>query len=51
MIKVFLFLKYLNFFRTSLVMLEKRFDEKAKVNFKIQNVTDWNIDKYNMNVP
>ena len=29
---------------------EKRFDEKAKVNFKICDVKDWTTDNYNIDI-
>ena len=30
--------------------VEKRFDKKAKVNFKICDVSDWTPNKYNTNI-
>ena len=31
--------------------VEKRFDKKAKVNFKIYDATDWTTINYDTNIP
>ena len=41
--KFFFFLRYLHFFPCPFGYVEKRLDKKATVNFKIYDVTNWNI--------
>ena len=44
-LKLFLFPRYLNLCFDILVMYEKQFDLKHKVNFKIYDVTNWLTNK------
>ena len=41
MLKLFLLLRYLNFCPNFFNQVEKRLHKKAKVNFKIYDVTNW----------
>ena len=43
--KFFFFLRYLHFFPCPFGYVEKRLDKKATVNFKIYDVTNWNISR------
>ena len=44
--KALLFLKIFAFFSWNSGYVEKQLDKKAKVNFKIYDVTDWKTNNY-----
>ena len=49
-LKAFSFLRYLNFCPETFGHLEKRFDKKAKVNFKIYGAIYWERNNYNTRI-
>ena len=49
--KVFKSLKYLNICPDIFGLVVKRFDKKAKINFKIYDVTTWETNNYNTHIP
>ena len=49
-LKAFFVLKIFTFLSFSLIMYEKRFGEKAKVSFKIYDVTDWMANNHNIHI-
>ena len=48
--KVFLSLIYLHFRPDFFGCVKKRFDNKAKVNFKIHDIANWNSNSYNKDI-
>ena len=49
-LKTLFLLKIFNFFSRLFGHVEKRLDEKAKVNFKFYDVTNWESNKYNKHI-
>ena len=50
-LKVFKSLKYLNFCPDVFGNVVIRLDKKAKINFKIYDVTTWETNNYNTHIP
>ena len=48
--KLFSLLRFLNFCPDFFGHVGKRFDKKAKVNFKIYDVINWETNKYNTHI-
>ena len=50
MLKALFLLKIFKFLRRIFGHVKEPLDKKAKVSFKIYDVTDWEIDKYNTHI-
>ena len=48
--KLYLFLRYLHFCPYFFGYVGERQDKKAKVNFKIYDFTNWNINNFNKHI-
>ena len=48
--KLFSFLRYLNFHLDSFGHVGERLDKKAKVNYKIYDITTWKFNNYNTHI-
>ena len=48
--KLFSFLRYLDFRPEFLIHAGKRLDERAKANFKLYDITDWETNNYNKHI-